>query len=115
MVDRTREWLEGNSLKLKSLTSSASQGAESLSTLNDTLIPEFLNNIKENDSVLNELEETSKTLTNSLTDQGNQMLSSTNNEIKERYLRIIEDANELRIKVTESLEQDLLQRYIKDG
>ena len=105
-VDASREWIEENILKLKSLSSTASQEATNLSSLEETLIPAFLNDLKNNATELDEMEKTSNMLVESLSIEGKEMILSCNNEMRSKYERLINDTELLYSKVSESLESE---------
>ena len=98
-----KEWLDENSMRLRSLSSTASQKDGNLKELEDSLIPDFLDELRENEVMLESLEETRMNLENALSDNAQSILSSCNDEIRTRYNQMVEDANALGRTVTERL------------
>ena len=106
-VEAANEWLDENSITLKSLSSAAAIKDEDILALKDNMIPDFLRNLKENASVLDDMQDSSKKMEGSLSEQAKETVSSCNNETQARYVQIVEDADALQMKITEALEQEM--------
>ena len=103
--EEAKEWLDESSMRLRSLSSTASQKDDDLKELKDILLPEFLNELKENEVLLESMEDARMSLENGLSDNAQSILSSCNDETRTRYIQIVEDVKALETRITEALSQ----------